>query len=177
MLELFREKAEALMAEVHSFSAKTEALEFIKTFLREHSGANRSGGVVWHNTSFLDDGEKEQLSAELPWLSFEITPELAREAMIGINEADGAIAETGSLIEVSDDIKKRLASTLPEIHISILYTDLIHPDLKSAIKFLALSSHSYVAFISGPSRTADIERVLTIGVHGPERLVIVCVDR
>lgn len=177
MLELFKEKAEALMAEVHFLPTRTEALEFIKALIREQTKPDKAQSVLWHDESFLDAETKERLLAEFPQVSFDITPDAARSALIGINEADGAIAESGSLIEISDDIRKRLVSTLPEIHVAILYKDRILPDLKTAIKSLDLSAHPYAAFISGPSRTADIERVLTIGVHGPQRLLILCVEQ
>jgi L-lactate dehydrogenase complex protein LldG len=50
------------------------------------------------------------------------------------------------------------------------------PDLPSLLKRVDPKKLSYLALITGPSRTADIERVLTIGVHGPKRLVVLFVD-
>jgi L-lactate dehydrogenase complex protein LldG len=176
MFELFKEKASALMAEVHTFKNQRETLEFIKGFIKENTLTEDQKAVVWYDTWFLDGEKKEDLLAELPQITFEITPEIASKAKIGINEVDGAIAESGSLIEVSNHIQKRLVSSLPEIHIAILPTNRIFPDLKTALRSFNFATTSYIALISGPSRTADIERVLTIGVHGPERVVIVCVE-
>lgn len=176
MFELFKEKASALMAEVYSFKNRKEALEFIKGFIKENTSSEDKKSVVWYDTWFLDGERKEDLLADLPQITFEFTPEIASQAKIGINEVDGAIAESGSLIEVSNHIQKRLVSSLPEIHIAILPKSRIFPDLKTALRSLDFANATYVTLISGPSRTADIERVLTIGVHGPERVIIVCVE-
>ncbi|QER42748.1 lactate utilization protein [Thermodesulfobacterium sp. TA1] len=176
MFELFKEKASALMAEVHAFKNRKDALEFVKNFIRENTMPEDQKAVVWYDTWFLDGVKKEDLLAEIPQISFEITPEIASKAKIGINEVDGAIAESGSLIEVSNRIQKRLVSALPEIHIAILPKSKILPDLKTALRSFHLHTHPHITLISGPSRTADIERVLTIGVHGPERVIIVCIE-
>lgn len=176
LFELFKEKAEALASEVKLFKTEKEALNFIKDYLKENLDPSKEEGVVWYNERFLEERLKEDLVREFPQISFEITPEVASKAKIGINEVEGAIAETGSLIEISDRIQKRLVSTLPEIHLAILSKSKIFPDLKTALKALRSNLHTYVTFISGPSRTADIERVLTIGVHGPEKLIILCIE-
>ena len=68
------------------------------------------------------------------------------------------------------------ASALPLIHVPVVPTDAIQPDMASALARIHPSQSGYISMITGPSRTADIERVLTIGVHGPARLVIVFVD-
>lgn len=176
LFELFKEKAEGLASEIRVFSNDKEALVFIKDYIKETLDPSQVEGVVWYNERFLNDENKEELLKEFSCVTFEITPQIASKAKIGINEVDGAIAETGSLIEISDKIQKRLVSSLPEIHIAILPKSRIFPDLKSALKSLSSHLNTYVTFISGPSRTADIERVLTIGVHGPEKLIIVCIE-
>ena len=68
------------------------------------------------------------------------------------------------------------ASALPLIHVAVLPTGAIHPDMAGGLQQVHPSRTGYISMITGPSRTADIERVLTIGVHGPARLVIVFVD-
>jgi L-lactate dehydrogenase complex protein LldG len=87
-----------------------------------------------------------------------------------------ALADTGTLVQDSSAVEQRLVSSLTDIHIAIVPTNGILPDMPSLLERLRPEQSNYIAFITGPSRTADIERVLTIGVHGPERLVIVFVD-
>jgi L-lactate dehydrogenase complex protein LldG len=88
---------------------------------------------------------------------------------------DWGIANTGTLVQDASAVEKRLVSTLPMIHVAILANSKIVADMATVLKKLTPGASPYLSMITGPSRTADIERVLTIGVHGPGRLVIVIV--
>ncbi len=176
MFDLFKQKAEAINAEVHKFSSKAEALDFIKDFIKQNTPNKISKGVVWCDSEFLEGVDKDTLQKELPWIEFNIDLNSAASAKIGINQVDFGVAETGSLVEISENISKRLCSTLPEIHIAVLPMRKILPDMESLFRQIEINKIPYMTVISGPSRTADIERVLTIGVHGPERVIILCVD-
>ncbi len=98
----------------------------------------------------------------------------ANMADIGISQMEFAIAESGSLVELSDSIWKRLVSAMPSVHIALVRSDRIVKDFESAFEILKefISHISQISFITGPSITADIERVLTIGVHGPSKLIV-----
>ena len=89
---------------------------------------------------------------------------------------DWALANTGTLVQSADEVDKRLVSTLPLLHIALVSTAALLPDLAAVLARVDPRKSAYLSFITGPSRTADIERVLTIGVHGPERLIVVLVD-
>jgi L-lactate dehydrogenase complex protein LldG len=96
-------------------------------------------------------------------------------AEVGVTGCHGAIAETGSLALISKPGCSRSASLLPALHIA-----LVHPrDLVFGMgEFFAaraadIAAASNLTFVTGPSRTADIELSLTIGVHGPARVVII----
>ena len=95
---------------------------------------------------------------------------------IGISQLEWAIADTGTLVTDASPVERRLVSTLPVIHVAVVATDSLQPDMPAALARIHPNQCGYISMITGPSRTADIERVLTIGVHGPSRLVIVFVD-
>ena len=94
----------------------------------------------------------------------------------GITGAVAAIAETGSLLITSGTGKPLSASLLPEIHIVILRPSEILWSLEDALRAKDISRSSSAVLITGPSRTADIEMTLTIGVHGPKQLRVYIVD-
>ena len=98
---------------------------------------------------------------------------------VGVVRAAKGIAQTGTCIVVTDDESLRLDTMLPEVSVILLNRADILPDLPSAAPFLreqqTQGRASYVSFITGPSRTADIERVSAIGVHGPLELHIVLI--
>ena len=98
---------------------------------------------------------------------------------VGVVRAAKGIAQTGTCIVVTDDESVRLDTMLPEVSVILLSRADILPDLPSAAPFLRAEQTqgraSYVSFITGPSRTADIERVSAIGVHGPLELHIVLI--
>ena len=98
---------------------------------------------------------------------------------VGVVRAAKGIAQTGTCIVVTDDESVRLDTMLPEVSVILLNRADILPDLPSAAPFLreqqTQGRASYVSFITGPSRTADIERVSAIGVHGPLELHIVLI--
>lgn len=97
---------------------------------------------------------------------------------VGITLADYGVAETGTLIIDSRSEQVRLATMISEIHVAFLPARSIVPNLEALEAELSRRTglpHAYLAFITGASRTADIERVLAIGVHGPLALHIVLV--
>ncbi|NHM27469.1 lactate utilization protein [Desulfofundulus sp. TPOSR] len=104
--------------------------------------------------------------------------ERAEAADLGISSFEMAIAETGTLVQDATEINRRLVSMLPPAHLALVSTNQLVGTLQEAINNLAARGQipGYLAFVSGPSRTADIERVLTIGVHGPGKVVVIFID-
>jgi len=176
-LEAFKVRAEAVSAEVHRFAGRTEALAFVLGFLQEVGVSDAPGcGAVWAAGTFLEASEREAVVSRVPGIQFEVTQEASAASRVGISQLDWAIAGTGTLVQDATAVDKRLVSTLPPIHIALLGTERILEDMGSVLERLRPQQINYISFITGPSRTADIERVLTIGVHGPGRLIIVAVD-
>lgn len=98
---------------------------------------------------------------------------------MGITHADYAIADTGTLVINSDGEDKRLATMVVDVHVALLKKSCIYPtalDMAPELEEMTRSPNSYTAFITGASRTADIERVLAIGVHGPLELHIMLLE-
>ena len=176
LFETFQARAQAVSAEVHRFARKAEALDFMAGFLESQTAGATESPVVWADGPFFDEPEKERMRARVPAMTHEVTRERAASASAGITEVEWAIANTGTLAGDFTAVERRLASTLPPVHIAISPTGAIQPDLPALFARLHPRQSNYISLITGPSRTADIERVLTIGVHGPKRLIIVFVD-
>jgi len=94
---------------------------------------------------------------------------------VGITRAQAAIAETGTLVLDSSCERNRLVSVVPPVHIAIVAASRIYPTLADVLAMLQSGKEvsPAITFITGPSRTADIELTLTIGVHGPQELYVV----
>jgi L-lactate dehydrogenase complex protein LldF len=93
---------------------------------------------------------------------------------VGLTGALAAAAETGTLVLPGGPGRSPQASLLPEIHLALLPYKAIRPSLAEVLNLEELKTASSVALISGPSRTADIEMTLTIGVHGPGEVHVFC---
>ncbi|HWQ62210.1 MAG TPA: lactate utilization protein [Negativicutes bacterium] len=101
----------------------------------------------------------------------------ASTADLGVSGVEFGVAETASVLQDAQAIESRLVSTLPPVHAVFMSSNNILPAMADAIGVVAqVYDRGYLSFITGPSRTADIERVLTIGVHGPSRFIIIAVD-
>jgi L-lactate dehydrogenase complex protein LldG len=101
-------------------------------------------------------------------------------AEAGITGVDGVIAQLGGLVLCGGAGRPRHASLLAPLHIALFTPQQLWPTLAA---WLAAQSNaalfadsSSVTVIAGPSRTSDIERVLTLGVHGPKELIAVCIE-
>ena len=94
---------------------------------------------------------------------------------VGISTAQAAIAETGTLVLEATSERHRLISLVPPVHIAILDASRIFETLGEALAFLRKDEaiSPAVAFVTGPSRTGDIELILAIGVHGPQELHVI----
>jgi L-lactate dehydrogenase complex protein LldG len=106
-----------------------------------------------------------------------VTPSAAEifQFDVGITTAQAAIADTGTLVLDSAHERHRLVSLVPPVHIAIIDAAQIYGTLSEALNWLRSNKEisPAVTFITGPSRTADIELTLTIGVHGPQELYVI----
>jgi L-lactate dehydrogenase complex protein LldF len=106
------------------------------------------------------------------------------DAAVGISGANLAIAETGTIVLVTNEGNADLTATLPPVHIALFGIDKVVATLDDAVAVLRMLPRSgtgqlmtsYVNWITGPSRSADIEQSLTIGVHGPREMHCVILD-
>ena len=94
--------------------------------------------------------------------------------LVGVTNTICGLADTGSILIVDGEGSPLHASLLPEIHIAVLKSSTILPSLPDAMRLV--KNTSAAVFITGPSRTADIEMTLTIGVHGPKEIHVFIVD-
>ena len=116
-----------------------------------------------------------RIGARLQALGVEVVPAGAgkralAECDLGVTEVDFALPETGTLALLSSPQKPRAVSLLPRVHLALLRPAALRADLHDV--FAEAKNQDYLVFITGPSRTADIELTLTIGVHGPQALYV-----
>jgi L-lactate dehydrogenase complex protein LldG len=172
LLDQFTEKAINVGAEVISVPSVAAAAEYI-------AGKIEGSLLV---PAFPSSG-RFKLKAALKKVGISIEVDqfraVAAQAEAGITGVNFAIADTGTLVLESTAEDIRLATTLPAKQFALLDPRKIVADGLAAVKPLRQlhqrDSRNYIAYVTGPSRTADIERVLTIGVHGPKELTILMV--
>jgi L-lactate dehydrogenase complex protein LldG len=159
------------------FTAELEALGGKVTLCLESELAGR----------IMDLLAKKDIQAVLAWDSAQLPPgllEVLRAGGIssgstpdpslraGITGAIAGVAETGTLVIPSGAGRPLAASLLPEVHIVVLRIANIIETLSQAFHLDEVRQASAVALVTGPSRTADIEMALTIGVHGPGEIIV-----
>ena len=125
--------------------------------------------MAWDGTH-LPAGLLEELSEAGIHIKNEPDPEIR----VGITGATAGIAETGTLVLTSGNGKPQSTSLLSELHIAILREGDLQKNLAKALNLPKVREAGVVSLISGPSKTADIEMTLTIGVHGPGEVVVFC---
>lgn len=197
----FTEKAEAVSAVVKNITSMDEALEYLVRLCdgKEACQVLISGCELplSENAKNLCDDKLQKIIAA-PGLDAETDAKLTGICLdngfhyvnhgmrkfgagvdIGFTVADMGIAETGSLVIDSSDEELRLATMLSECHVCVLPKSRIVADSYDCEQFLVEKMKkqvNFTAFITGPSRTADIERVLALGVHGPLELHILLLE-
>lgn len=98
-------------------------------------------------------------------------------AGLGITGAEAGFAESGSIVLRSGVGRPRMASVVPLVHVAVLRRERIVPSVSHwmAAQSAGIGDTANVLFITGPSKTGDIEMILTLGVHGPRYLYVVLI--
>jgi L-lactate dehydrogenase complex protein LldG len=91
----------------------------------------------------------------------------------GVSTAVYGLADTGSVVLAAAPGESRARSLLPDVHVTLLREDLILPGLDDLFAALGDDLPSALAIVTGPSRSADIEQKLAVGVHGPREVHVV----
>jgi L-lactate dehydrogenase complex protein LldG len=175
MIQLLKDRAEAVQTIFRELPGLDDAFQYAITVTRRQQGHNiaaprlaaedqrRFAGMCRENgLTLLTTGLRSHVEA----------------IDTGFTMADWAIAETATVVLDSSPEDVRIATTLSEIHVAVVPRCRIRrqaTDLITEFRAAFATPPGYLAFISGASRTADIERILTIGVHGPRELHLVIV--
>ena len=173
-----KQRMEAMHAEV-ILTDRRDWLSALKTALRcrslngllyaPHTAIGAALAAVW------EDGLP-------PLVPYEQSVEDCKEQLFnidaGITSTQGGLADVGALILWPTPDEPRLMSLAPAVHIAVLEASKIHTSLVDAIhqEHWAKGMPTNALLISGPSKTADIELVLTFGVHGPKELIVLILN-
>lgn len=186
LITRFTEEATEVRAQVYRVSDKLQLVEK----LAEICAADKTHEIAVSKAELFAE---IQVGSMLTARGFSPSPELDaldHDSLIsrlancgaGITAADYAIAETGTIVLSSDEPNALLVSLLPPVHIAVLRSSQIMASLDEVISRLSkerinLAGPSRsITLITGPSRTSDVELVLSIGVHGPKELHVIILD-
>lgn len=164
----FMEQALRMSDTVDTVETEQDVPAAVARFLDQHNLARRV--VAWSTLDALD------------WsgagMAVEFRPP-RNEDLVGITGSFCAVAETGTLMLLSGPTTWSSASLLPETHVAVVRRSRIVAGMEDAFA-LARSEHGElpraVNFISGPSRTGDIEQTIVLGAHGPYRVHVIIVS-
>ena len=170
-IELFRQNAQTLRADFQVCADLDAALQFLK---------NLAAGEGWKKIA-LHRGELTTAAARaLNLPNVDTSGGYALNDLetcpVGLTECEALIAQTGTILVSSIDSGGRALSVLPPHHVVLARRSQMVPDLTAALerareKFKG-NFPSFLSFITGSSRTGDIERILVLGAHGPKKLTI-----
>ena len=171
-----------LMEVMHAEVLLTDSQNWVaafKTVLRQRS----LNGVLYGPETAIGAALTAEWEADLPPLiAYDQPVEACKERLFathgGITSTKGALADTGALILWPTPEEPRLLSLVPAVHIAVLEASKIHDSLAAATQAerWADGMPTNALLISGPSKTADIELVLTFGVHGPKELIVLILN-
>jgi len=130
----------------------------------------REIGVIVHETPARDGLDPARWSQ-----TFAQHRKILDRADIGITGADFAIAETGTIVLVHRGRHDRGPSLLPPVHVAIVNVERLVARLDDLSPYLSKATAANITFVTGPSRTADIEQTLTLGAHGPREVHVILV--
>ena len=170
LVETFKENLSAIGAICEIVENKTQAIFLVKKIIEEKKAkiiAVSDSGLVAEIVNSLTTKAEILTSA---------AKEILFETDIGITGAQFGIAETGTLVIESDKEFNRLTSLIPPVHICILETSKMRETLGEVLGELEKDLSRSVTFITGQSRTSDIELTLALGVHGPGELIVILIE-
>lgn len=170
LAEIFRENLKEIGANCEIVKNITQAVSLIVNIIEEKQAKR-----IAVSDSDLIVGISDKLKTDAEILG-NASKEILFETDIGITGAQFAIAETGTLVIESDKEFNRLTSLVPPIHICVLATSKIRETLGEILSELEKDLSRSITFITGQSRTSDIELTLALGVHGPGELVVILIE-
>lgn len=170
-IALFRSRFEALGG---TFVAATSA----EAAARQVREALRDEGVAALHVPVADSAARSLAGAVASLGPYRIaSPDEIRQASppvsAGIQTAEYAVAETGTLVQTSGGGRTLLPGLVTDVHVALLSPQALVDRMEECLAALANNPPRNISFITGPSRTADIELTLTIGVHGPRKVIVV----
>jgi L-lactate dehydrogenase complex protein LldG len=185
LVEKFAQELKSAGVQVHLAPNSGDAVDITIHLLRDSCSSREI--LAWDDSEFpvpelgsaLQRAGFARLDADLPADRELRRLRLAKlgQAPAGLTGAQAGLADSGTLVLLSGPKRPRLASLLPPLHIAFLSTRAIHPSMAAYFEAHPkdILQASNLVFVTGPSRTADIEQNLTIGVHGPRELVTIIV--
>jgi L-lactate dehydrogenase complex protein LldG len=180
----FTERALAVKSEVHQVTSHAAGCQRVRDILAQHQATRFIGWrdeflpIQGLNNELAQRGFQRQDSTIPNEPADRRETHLAlSDVPIGLTGALAGLADTGSLVVSCGDGCSRLSSLLPPIHIALLETRLLFPTIAHFVQAHpdAARRTSNLVFITGPSRSADIEQTMTLGVHGPKELHVILI--